>query len=301
MAEQERKTKAERRAEARAARKRAEEEAAKAAKKAQIRNGIVSVVVVGAIALVLIPTFSRVFGGGANAAETVVRADMPAARQAAGCTMDVNGDTLPDSVHHDASSAPPGDVLYAQSPVRPTASGPHFGQQNGIISGVPSAPLEERALTHNLEHGAAVVYFDADAIDDATVDAMESWMQARLDNGFTGQGAAAVFVTSYEGFAGVSADKPIAMRAWGFALNCESWDQDVADSFLIDYWGTHGQAPERNFAEYPTEALGYLEDQDSTEEPADVEPTDEGDTGEPADEGAATDEDTEPAGDASEG
>jgi hypothetical protein len=254
VAEQERKTNAERRAEARAERKRVEEEAARRAKKQSMRNAGISIAVVAVLALVLVPTVMALFGGD-EAETTISQAAALEARSSAGCVMEVDNEPLPDAGHHEPATAPPADVLYAASPVRPTASGPHFGSIHPAIGGVPSDALDERATTHNLEHGAVIAWFDPEAVDGSTVDAMEDWMIARQDMGFDiPRSGGSVFVSPFTSMTG---DKPIALRAWGFALNCDSWDPVVADSFLIDYWGTHGRAPERNFSPYPAEALGY--------------------------------------------
>jgi hypothetical protein len=100
---------------------------------------------------------------------------------------------------------------------------------------------------------------------------MEDWMQARQELGFESNAGGNVFVSPYEGMG----DKPIAIRTWGYALDCAEWDEDVADSMLIDYWGTHGQAPERNLSPYPSGSLGYAEEgaevEDNTEAPIEDE------------------------------
>jgi hypothetical protein len=67
----------------------------------------------------------------------------------------------------------------------------------------------------------------------------------------------------------ISSGKPIAMRAWGVAMDCDSWDESYADGFLVDYWGTHGIAPERNLSPYPASAIQYGDGavEDNTEAP----------------------------------
>lgn len=270
MAEQERKTKAERRAEARAERKRAEEEAAKKAKQQSLRNGVIAVAVIAVVALVMIPTVQSMFGDD-DSQVTVSQSAALEARQAAECEMVVDGQPLEDRSHLDPATAPPADVMYADAEVRPTYSGPHFGTVNPAVGGVPNDPLDERALTHNFEHGSLAVWFDPEAVDESTVNAMEDWMQARQELGFESNAGGNVFVSPYEGMG----DKPIAIRTWGYALDCAEWDEDVADSMLIDYWGTHGQAPERNLSPYPSGSLGYAEEgaevEDNTEAPIENE------------------------------
>lgn len=300
MAEQERKTKAERRAEARAERKRAEEEAAKHAKKQQVRNGLIAVAVIAVVAIVMIPAAMNLFGGGEEAERTISLEGALEARETAGCEMVVDGQPLEDRTHHDPQSAPPADVMYAQSQVRPTHSGPHFAGTNQLLGGVPNDALDERSTTHNLEHGSMIVWFDPDEVEQSTVDEMEGWMLDRMDIGFQSNAGGGVFVSPYDDITG---DKPIAMRTWGQALDCAEWDATVADAMLIDYWGSHGSAPERTLSPYPSGALGYEQDDpqvgDNTEDPTGEghEPEDvdtEGTTGTDGDADESSPEDPTP-------
>lgn len=275
MAEQERKTKAERRSEAREARKRAEEEAARQKKKDGARNAVITVAVIGVIALVAIPALMGVFNP-TDSDVTISTDNAIAARQAAGCETIVDRQPLPDSTHLDPAQAPPADVLYAQSQVRPTHSGSHYAGVSQPVSGIPSSPLDEVLLTHNLEHGSVIVWIDPDGLDGGTESDIESWLRARQSMGFSGSGGGAVFASPYDNF---SDDRPIHFRAWGVAMNCDSWDQLAADSFLIDNYGTNGVAPERNLSPYPTEALGYGDANDADDGPDDgsTDPADDAD------------------------
>lgn len=263
MAEQERQTKAERRAEARIERKNAEQQAARRAKRQSRRNIAVAVAVVAAVALVMVPAVSGWFGRGAEAGRTVSPQAAVEARETAGCEMVVDGQPLPDSTHREPATAPPADVMYANATVRPTHSGPHFSRTNQILGGVPDEPLDERSTTHNLEHGAVNVWFDPDTVDPGTVGQMEDWMRSRLDMGFESRAGGTIFVSPYPDMTG---DASIALRAWGYALNCQDWDQDVADSFVIDYWGSHGEAPEGSMSPYPQDALGYEQSPSESDE-----------------------------------
>jgi hypothetical protein len=57
-------------------------------------------------------------------------------------------------------------------------------------------------------------------------------------------------------------------------MDCDEWDETVANSFVIENYGTHGIAPERVFAPYPTEVLAY-EDQEVGDTPEDEAPIDD--------------------------
>jgi hypothetical protein len=284
VAEQERKTKAERRAEAREARKRAEEEAARQKKKDGARNAVITVAVIAVIAVVAIPAVMGLFNP-TDSDVTISVDDAIAARQAASCETVVDRQPLPDSTHLDPAQAPPADVLYAQSQVRPTHSGPHYAGVSQPVAGIPSNPLDEVLLTHNLEHGSVIVWIDPDALDDGTVSDIESWLRARQSMGFSGSGGGAVFASPYDNF---SDDRPVHFRAWGVAMNCESWDEIAADSFLIDNYGTNGVAPERTLSPYPTDALGYGDIDDVNGDDADGDDT--GGDGTPDDGDDAEDE-----------
>lgn len=264
MAIEERKTKAERRAEARAERKRREEEERKQTQRRQFSG------IVGALVLLVFVGGGVYFmldnGDSAEAAERTISATAAAdAREAAACEVLAEDAPLPDATHFSPETAPPADQLYGTS-LRPNHSGSHYEGVHPPLAGAPSSPIEERAVTHNLEHGSVVVWFDPDQVDGDTVSDMESWMNARQSMGFEGRGGGNVFVSPASN---ITSGKAVALRAWGQAWDCDGWDETVADSFLIEYWGTHGIAPERPLSPYPEEALGYSDATvgDNTEAP----------------------------------
>lgn len=193
----------------------------------------------------------------------VQAAEAEEAVEAAGCEpVDI---PAPSSTQHLSEPAPSADELY---PVRPTHSGPHF---------VPTAPIgsldeyvDERRVLHNLEHGSVVVWWDPDQAEDTG--AITEWADTRLRMGFSPGSGAGIIAAPFE--QPLSSGKAIAMRAWGVALDCDQWDQTVADAFLASNFGTHGQAPERTIAGYPEEALrieGTVE-QPTADATADTEP-----------------------------
>lgn len=267
VAEEERLPKKERRAQARAERKRKEEEARKEAQRKRLINTGATVGVLVVIAIILIPTFQRFFGGDTEEEIELTAAAVTDAREASGCVVTAENEPQPEPyTHFEPAQAPPADTLYTA--VRPTHSGPHFIQPIAPVNGIPRNPIDERGSTHNLEHGAVIVWFDPERVDGDVQSAMESWQQERADQGFvSSRSGGAVFVSSYDG--PFSADKPIAVRAWGQALDCDEWDETYADGFLIEYYGTHGIAPERTLTPYPEGVLGYTDRQvgDNTEAP----------------------------------
>ena len=267
MAEQERLTNKERRAQARAERKRREEEAAKKAKRNQLRNGLVTAAIVGVVAAVLLQAF---LGNGDTIDDQILVASSAVEEgfDAAGCETLVERDPLPDASHFEAGQAPPLDAIYPE--IRPTYSGPHTVQTHPLVSHA-SSQLDETSTTHNLEHGAIIAWYDPDQVAGDVADEMGDWAETLNESGFRQQGGAGIMVSPYED-PGISSGKAVALRAWGTAVDCDRWDEDVANGFVIDNFGTHGIGPERMFAPYPDELLAYedrdVEDTDLDEAPA---------------------------------
>ncbi len=272
-----------RREAAREERRRAEEAAAAAAAKARVKNTIITVVslavVGGLVWLAWDNTQKTEFGE----AELVDRAAAAEAREALACEVLAEDAPYPDRTHYDPAGAPPADTLYTD--VRPTHSGPHFNQTHPIIRAGASQQLEERAVTHSLEHGSVGFFYDPDQFD--SVGELEALSERLNDNGFAVQRAGAgIYVAPYTD-PGISSGKAFAMRAWGQAVDCDGYDEDVALAFVIEHFGTHGIAPEGNFAPFPEALLKYSdgEGQDTTEGAGGGEgdPGDHGDTtGDPA-------------------
>jgi hypothetical protein len=268
VAEQERLTNKERKAQARAERKRREEEAAKKAKRNQVRNGLITAAIVAVVAAVLLQAF---LGGADTIDEEIVVASaaVEEGREAAGCEMLVEGEPLPDSAHFEANQQPPLDAIYPD--IRPTHSGPHTVQTYPVVD-ISTSQIDEAASTHNLEHGAIIAWYDPEQVDGDVVDEMGSWAETLNESGFRSQGGGGVMVSPYDD-PGISSGQAIALRAWGVAMDCDDWDEDVANGFVIDHYGTHGIAPERPLSPFPEGTLAYddREVEDTTDDEAPVE------------------------------
>lgn len=280
MAEQERLTKKERRELARQERKVKEAEAAKKARRQRLTTILVSTLVIAGVAAIV----AQAFLGGDDLGEaiTVEAAAYEDARSTAGCEV-VSDQPLAERSHLDPASAPPADVLYAGAP-RPTHSGSHFSATHPIDRDGLESQGEERQLTHNLEHGAVILWYDPEQVDDATVTAMQDWAEQLNDAGFAiPRGAGAVFVSPYTE-PGISSGKAIALRAWGYAVDCDAWDETVGNGFVIERFGTHGPAPENFLSPYPEGVLEFsdreVEDapQGGGHTPTEGEPTESGTT-----------------------
>ncbi|HEX2026672.1 MAG TPA: DUF3105 domain-containing protein [Nitriliruptorales bacterium] len=245
MADQERLPKRERREQARRERREKEAAAARQARRKRAVSAALTVAVVAGIGAML--WFTR-----APAAETGIEVSSAAAEQAlvtAGC--EPIQMPIPEDIAHLSEPAPPPEQLYPQRPVH---SGRHFGVTAPV--GVSGEPLDERFSTHNLEHSSVVVWYDPQRLEEDVRGQVEDWAEARNRAGFRGRSGAGILVSPWEGAFGTS-DKPLALRAWGQALDCDGWERTVADAFLIAHFGTHGRAPESSIAGYPEDVLSF--------------------------------------------
>lgn len=177
-------------------------------------------------------------------------AEVARRRDRAGCTTVVDGEPLEDRTHLDPAEAPPPVALY---PDRPAHSGRHYGQLLPLPE--ETAPVDERAVLHNMEHGSVVVWFDPDAAQVAGE--VADWRDRSADLGFTSPDGGAVFASPMPD--GVDDPPTVALRAWGVAVDCERFDPVVADAFLAEHWGSHGIAPEANLSPYPDDSLRLSE------------------------------------------
>jgi hypothetical protein len=197
-------------------------------------------------------------GTSGSPAERVDPAAAAQARDDAGCDLLREREPLPDRGHFPPADAPDPADIYTDG--RPTHSGPHTDAIHPFLPGAADRHLDERTLTHNLEHGAVVVWFDPAQVDLATAQRIAERAAALNASGFRFDGSgAAIFVSPFDD-PGISSGKALAFRAWGTAMDCDRWDQTVADAFVIDHFGSRGAAPERLLAPYPDGVLDYAGD-----------------------------------------
>jgi hypothetical protein len=270
VAERERLTNKERRALGREERKRKEAEAAKRRKRDQLRNGLITFAIVAVVGAVVLQAFLP-DGNELDEAILVSSSAAEVARVNAGCQVVVDREPLPDRTHFENTQAPDPDTIYGE--VRPTHSGPHT---IGVHPVLPAADrqIDEVSTTHNLEHGTIIVWWDPDQTDRPTRNAIGSWSETLNANGFRRDiGGIGILTAPYED-PGISSGKAIAFRAWGTAMDCDEWDETVAHAFVIEHFGTHGIAPERLSAPFPTEVLVFedreIDDTSAEEAPIDV-------------------------------
>ncbi len=289
MAERERLTKKERRERSREERKHKEAQAARKRRRDRIRNSLISVAIIGVVAAVVLQAF---LGGPDTLDDPILVSSQEAteAREVAGCEVLADREPLPERYHFEANQAPDPSTIYPD--VRPTHSGPHTVQTHPIIGDGASRQIDELSTTHNLEHGAVIVWYDPEQVDRSTANAMGDWAGTLNANGFRNdRGGVAIFVSPYED-PGISSGQAIAFRAWGTAMDCDEWDETVASAFVIENFGTHGIAPERTFAPYPIDVLAFEDrDVDDSDAPLDGAGTSDGEDHDVADEPADEDAD----------
>jgi len=267
VAEKPRLTNKQRRALAREERRRAEAAAAHKKQRVRTRNGLVTFAIVGVIAAVLLQAF---MGGTASLDDAiqVSRSEVAAAHDAAGCITIAERQPLPDAFHFEASQAPDPSLIYPD--VRPTHSGPHTTATHPVLSS-SRRQISEVSSTHNLEHGTIIVWYDPDKVDRSTVSAIGEWAELLNEHGFRRDLGGVGIMSSPYTDPGISSGKAVALRAWGTAVDCDTWDETVAMGFVLEHFGTRGIAPERPLAPFPS---GVLEWADG---PADDETGDEDD------------------------
>jgi hypothetical protein len=118
--------------------------------------------------------------------------------------------------------------------------------------------LDVLALGHNLEHGAVMAWYDPEQVDNATIAAMEQWSEQLNNTGFAMPAAGAgIFVAPFTD-PGISSGEAIALRSWNLGVDCGSWNETAANSFVIETFGQRGGAPEG--VPFPDGTIGYADD-----------------------------------------
>lgn len=179
---------------------------------------------------------------------------------AATCTVidiEIVGDRMVDGIavgavdHFQAGdpTAPPPEELYLNG--RPTASGPHYANFAPVTNQVAASQLDERAITHNLEHGAVAIWFDPEQVLPEDIEQMEALITELHASGFAQPDVGAgVFASPYTD-PGIDSGAAVALRAWGAAIDCDTWDADTARQFTTAHYGSNGTAPEGQLAPHP--------------------------------------------------
>jgi Protein of unknown function (DUF3105) len=127
----------------------------------------------------------------------------------------------------------------------PATSGPHYGQPRGpAIWNVYTEPVQQERLVHNLEHGGVVVQYGGE-IPQATVSELVNWYEDDPRGVLL-----APLPPELEEERPELAGK-VALTAWTHLMTCDTFEEDAFDSFLDEYRGPQGDAPEK----FPLDAM----------------------------------------------
>lgn len=150
-----------------------------------------------------------------------------------GGTPDPNaGVTQPDAgqLHVDVGTtcrspeAPCGPDPYTSLPA---TSGPHWDASGLAAWGAYSTPQNESQLIHSLEHGGIVIWYDPEALDDAQVTELTSYVEGQVASGISGRFK---FILSPWGGA-EDLGGPVAVTAWRHLLTLDTFDMDAIRAF----------------------------------------------------------------------
>jgi hypothetical protein len=121
----------------------------------------------------------------------------------------------------------------------PAASGPHWDPSGIAQWGVYTTPQPETQLIHNLEHGGVVIWYDPEALDPASIDALTSYVNTQTASGVSGRYK---FILSPWGGAD-PLPAPVVASSWRWLLQLETGDTEMIDEFAREHYG---DAPEPN-------------------------------------------------------
>jgi len=141
----------------------------------------------------------------------------------AGVTQPDDGQThIDDGTTCRTPEAPCGADPYSSLPA---TSGPHWNSP--AAWGAYSTPQNESQLIHNLEHGGVVIWYDPDALDDAQVSELTSYVEGQVASGISGRFK---FIVSPWGGSEPLGGQ-IAVTAWRHILTLDAFDMSAIRAF----------------------------------------------------------------------
>lgn len=180
---------------------------------------------IGGLLLVglLVVVMVLIFGSGGSVTTAMAQPDDGAAHVAVGTTCR-------------SPQAPCGPDPYSSLPA---TSGPHWDPSGLANWGVYSTPQNESQVIHNLEHGGIVIWYDPQALDAESIDALTSYVNTQVASGISGRYK--FILTPWGGDEPLPA--PVVATAWRYLLQLESADTDAITAFAGERYGL---APEPN-------------------------------------------------------
>ena len=136
-----------------------------------------------------------------------------------------------------SAEAPCGPDPYSSIPA---TSGPHWDPSGVANWGAYSTPQNESQVIHNLEHGGIVIWYDPDALDDAQVAELTSYVEGQVSSGISGRYK--FILTPWGGAEELGA--AVAVTAWRHLLKLEAFDMDAIRAFADESYLRY--APEPN-------------------------------------------------------
>jgi Protein of unknown function (DUF3105) len=122
----------------------------------------------------------------------------------------------------------------------PATSGPHWDPSALANWGAYSTPQPETQLIHSLEHGGIVIWYDPDALEEAEIAELTSFVEGQVA---TGSGGRFKFISSPWGGT-EDLGGAVAVTAWRHLLTLETFDMEAIRAFSDLNYQRH--APEPN-------------------------------------------------------
>jgi hypothetical protein len=105
---------------------------------------------------------------------------------------------------------------------------------------VYSTAQNESQVIHNLEHGGIVIWYDPDALTEAQVAELTSYVEGQVSSGISGRYK--FILTPWGG--NVELGAAVAVTAWRQLLKLDTFDMDAIRAFADEHYLRH--APEPN-------------------------------------------------------
>ncbi|MDS0260044.1 DUF3105 domain-containing protein [Haloarcula sp. S1CR25-12] len=123
------------------------------------------------------------------------------------------------------------DISYAQSP---PLSGTHYS--TAARGGFYEEPQPAGNIVHGLEHGAVVIYYDEDAMNESTRTSLQAFADTH-----TGQWRSVIVVPNPD----AEPESDFVLTAWRHRMYMDSYDARTVFAFLSEFLGRGPENPVR--------------------------------------------------------
>ncbi|HLE58180.1 MAG TPA: DUF3105 domain-containing protein [Candidatus Limnocylindria bacterium] len=135
-----------------------------------------------------------------------------------------------DGQAHVAVGAPAGPYSSV-----PATSGQHWDSPANWGVYTAAGPAIEQQVIHNLEHGGIVVWYQADQLDAAGIEALDNWARQQI--------ATARFKVILSPWLGQDFGHAVAATSWTWLLYLDDADLDQLRAFLDDHYQQDAPEP----------------------------------------------------------